>query len=154
MPRWSRAPATLNQNVYDIRNANDTADREYGDTLPVSKSTTQTVNLIVDNRDEPNGFCGLDADGKVPQSLVNSEYTTPSGQNLTLNPATKRIVLSKFFTFPTTEKMTVTQANADTSKRVGDFAYITQGDGTSDCIAEWDGTNWKIWTTRSNRNIS
>ena len=96
------------------------------------KAALDELTNVIDGRDTANGVAGLNASSKIAASQIPDELNSTSGNNLTLDPATDKVLLEHILRL---NPQTVAQLNARTDIEQGDIAFCSDGDAGTECIA-------------------
>lgn len=96
------------------------------------KAALDEVTNVIDGRDTANGVAGLDGSSKIANSQLPDTIVSSSGNNLTLDPNTDKVLLEHILNL---NPQTVAQLNARTDIEQGDIAFCSNGDAGTECIA-------------------
>jgi len=96
------------------------------------KAALDELTAVIDGRGAINGVASLDASAKVINTELPDTLVSSSGVNLTLDPATGKVVLEEVLNL---KPQTVTQLNTRTDVAEGDVAFCSNGDAGSPCVA-------------------
>tara|TARA_A100001201_G_C4090211_1_gene201801 strand:+ start:152 stop:604 length:453 start_codon:yes stop_codon:yes gene_type:complete len=99
---------------------------------PNLKAALDELKNVIDGRNTANGVPGLDGSSKLASSQLPDEINSSSATNLTLDPATDKVVLEHILRL---NPQTVAQLNARTDIEQGDVAFCSNGDAGTECIA-------------------
>ena len=123
----------------------DNATDNPADARPNLKAAVVELQNVVNGLNTAGGAAKLDAS----TTKVVADSGVQASGDLTLTPATGGSV--NIENILNLKPQTVTELNALTHS-VGDVAFCTAGNGSDDCLAVSDGTNWKIVALGSNIN--
>jgi len=100
---------------------------------------------VINGRNTANGVAGLDAGGKVPNTILPNTLISSATNDLTITPATGRMTIQNIVNLT---PRTVAQLEALTAT-AGDLAYCSDGAAGSACLAvskgETDSSGNAIW---------
>jgi len=99
---------------------------------PDLKAALDELVNVIDGRNTANGVAGLNASSKLASSQIPDEINSTSGQNLTLDPATDKVLLEHILRL---NPQTTAQLNARTDIEQGDIAFCSDGDAGTECLA-------------------
>ena len=124
----------------------DTQHLDAGTDSPASaraniKTALDELANVIDGRNQASGVAGLDASSKISATQIPDELNTSSSTDLTLDPTTGKINIEEILQL---KPQTLTELNARSDKEEGDFAYCSNGNSGSKCLAVYDGSNWKV----------
>ena len=105
------------------------------------KGALDELTAVIDGRNTTNGVAGLDAAGRVPNTILPDTIISSVGNDLILDPDTDKVEIQHIINL---NPQTVAQLNARTDQAEGDVAYCSDGDAGSKCIAIYNGTDWKV----------
>ena len=105
------------------------------------KTALDELANVIDGRNQASGVAGLDASSKISATQIPDELNTSSSTDLTLDPTTGKINIEEILQL---KPQTLTELNARSDKEEGDFAYCSNGNSGSKCLAVYDGSNWKV----------
>ncbi len=101
------------------------------------KDALDELTIVSNNLGTTDGAAKIEANGVIRTNVTG--VSTSSG-DLTVTSATSRVSLQDVVNL--TPK-TVTELNALSTKTLGDVAFCSNGAAGADCIAFYDGANWK-----------
>ena len=93
--------------------------------------------IVSNNLGVAGGAAKIESTGVISQNVTGVSTTTG---DLSITSATSRVSISDVLNL--TPK-TVTELNALGTKTLGDVAFCSNGAAGADCIAFYDGSNWK-----------
>jgi|TARA_B100000519_G_scaffold33192_1_gene23156 hypothetical protein len=96
------------------------------------KTAFDELKNVIDGRATSNGVASLDSNSLVPATQIPDELNSSSGNNLTLDPSTDKVVLEHILKL---NPQTVAQLNARTDITQGDIAFCSNGDAGTECLA-------------------
>lgn len=96
--------------------------------------------LVIDGRGTANGVASLDSNAQVPAGQIPNTLTSTIGNNLILSPDTTRVAIQDILNL---NPLTVSELNSLTGIE-GDTAYCSNGDAGGECIAVYNGSDWKV----------
>jgi len=96
------------------------------------KAALDEVTNVIDGRNTASGVAGLDSNSKIANSQLPDTIVSSSGNNLTLDPNTDKVLLEHILNL---NPQTVAQLNARTDIEQGDVAFCSNGDAGTECIA-------------------
>lgn len=96
------------------------------------KAAFDELTNVIDGRATANGVASLDSNTLVPATQIPDELNSSSGNNLTLDPSTDKVVLEHILKL---NPQTVAQLNARTDITQGDIAFCSNGDAGTECLA-------------------
>ena len=105
------------------------------------KGALDELTAVIDGRNTTNGVAGLDATGRVPNTILPDTIISSVGNDLILDPDTDKVEIQHIINL---NPQTVAQLNARTDAAEGDVAYCSDGDAGAKCIAIYNGTDWKV----------
>ena len=108
---------------------------------PDIKAAFDELKNVINGRNTANGVVGLNASTKIDSVYLPDEINTTSATNLTLDPATGKVLLEEILNL---KPQTVAQLNSRTDQAEGDVAYCSDGDAGGKCVAIYNGTDWKV----------
>lgn len=103
------------------------------------KAALDELTNVIDGKNTANGVAGLDGSSKIANSQLPDTLVSSSGNNLTLDPNTDKVLLEHILNL---NPQTVAELDARTDKEAGDVAYASNGDAGSPCLAVYNGTSW------------
>lgn len=99
---------------------------------PDLKAALDELTNVIDGRNTANGVAGLNASSKLASSQIPDEINSSSGANLTLDPATDKVLLEHILRL---NPQTVAELEARTDIEQGDIAFCSNGDAGTECLA-------------------
>lgn len=96
------------------------------------KAALDELTNVIDGKDTANGVAGLDGSSKIANSQLPDTLVSSSGNNLTLDPNTDKVLLEHILNL---NPQTVAELNARTDIEQGDIAFCSDGDAGTECIA-------------------
>ena len=102
-------------------------------------SAVQALNTIIDEGNAANGVAVLNGNGRLNGAQM-PQTISPAG-DLTLQPANKVIAINSVLRM---DPLNVTQINLLAAPTAGDLVYAEDGDAGNECLAVYDGTDWKV----------
>jgi hypothetical protein len=104
---------------------------------PNIKAALDELIIVSNNLGATDGAAKLEANGVIRSSVTG---ITTEGGDLSVTSATSRVALSDVLNL---NPKTVAELNALSTKTLGDVAFCSNGAEGADCIAFYDGSNWK-----------
>ena len=104
---------------------------------PDIKAALDELIIVSNNLGATDGAAKLEANGVIRSSVTG---ITTEGGDLSVTSATSRVALSDVLNL---NPKTVAELNALSTKTLGDVAFCSNGAAGADCIAFYDGSNWK-----------
>jgi hypothetical protein len=108
---------------------------------PDLKAALDELTNVIDGRGQSDGVAPLNGSSKIAATYLPDEINSTSATNLTLDPATGKVVLEEILNL---KPQTVAQLNARTDQAEGDVAYCSDGNAGAKCVAVYNGTDWKV----------
>jgi hypothetical protein len=96
------------------------------------KAALDELTNVIDGKNTANGVAGLDGSSKIANSQLPDTLVSSSGNNLTLDPNTDKVLLEHILNL---NPQTVAELNARTDIEQGDIAFCSDGDAGTECIA-------------------
>jgi len=103
------------------------------------KGALDELSSVIDGRNATDGVAGLDATGRVPNTILPDTIISSVGNDLILDPDTDKVEIQHIINL---NPQTVAQLNARTDGSAGDVAYCSDGDTGSPTIAVYNGSDW------------
>jgi len=101
--------------------------------------TIIAVNEIIDARGAVSGIAALNSNGLIQANNIPATFSSPSNQNLTLQPGSDRVKIQNIVNL---DPQTTTTIENISNPASGDVVFCNDGDSGSPCLAVYDGTDW------------
>mgnify|MGYP003647539048 CR=1 FL=1 len=98
------------------------------------------LRAVINGRNTASGIAPLDANSLIPGANLPNTFSTTTSNNLVLQPDTGRVAVQDILNLT---PLTVAQLNALTAIE-GDVAYCSDGNSGTECVAVYNGTDWKV----------
>jgi hypothetical protein len=100
------------------------------------KDALDELTNVINGLDTTGGAAKIDAtSGKI---IANTGVQ--SSGDLNLSPTSNKVAITNIVNL---NPQTVAELNAIGTKVLGDVAFCSNGAAGADCLAFWDGSNWK-----------
>tara|TARA_B100001123_G_C15145911_1_gene961512 strand:- start:625 stop:1041 length:417 start_codon:yes stop_codon:yes gene_type:complete len=100
------------------------------------KDALDELTNVINGLDTTGGAAKIDAtSGKI---IANTGVQ--SSGDLNLSPTSNKVAITNIVNL---NPQTVAELNAIGTKTLGDVAFCSNGAAGADCLAFWDGSNWK-----------
>ena len=106
---------------------------------PNLKAALDEIIVAAGGRGQADGVASLDGDTLVPAAQLPNTLISSGSNNLLLDPGSSKVTIQDIVNL---NPRTVTQLNALTGV-LGDVAFCSNGAAGADCLAFYDGSNWK-----------
>jgi hypothetical protein len=99
---------------------------------------TEKVNTIISESNTADGVLVLDINGRVPAAQVPATQSPQT--DLTLAPSTGVVKIQDVLRL---QQLSVTEVETRTANAAGDLVFVLDGDAGAECLAVYDGTEWR-----------
>jgi len=99
---------------------------------------TEKVNTIITESNTADGVLVLDINGRVPAAQVPATQSPQT--DLTLAPSTGVVKIQDVLRL---QQLSVTEVETRTANAAGDLVFVLDGDAGAECLAVYDGAEWR-----------
>ena len=107
------------------------------------KSALDELTAVINGRGSASGVASLDASSKILATELPDEINSSSTNNLILAPDTGRVAIEDLINLNSTTTANLEAQHTAGTAIEGDVAYCSDGDAGDECLAVYDGSEWK-----------